>query len=95
MLHDEVANHARLKPGAGSLKPFFTDVVERADVRMVQRGDRPRLTIESLAELRIRGERFRQDLDRDRALQPRVARSVHFTHSTGAKWSLDFVRSEA
>jgi hypothetical protein len=52
------------------------DVVERADVRVVQRGDRARLAIEAFPELRVRRQRFREDLDRDRAIEPRIAGAI-------------------
>ena len=32
----------------------FADVVQRADVRMIERGDRARLALEALAQLRVR-----------------------------------------
>ena len=49
------------------------DVVERADVRVVQRGDRAGLALEAFADVGIAGERGREDLDGDRAIEARVA----------------------
>jgi hypothetical protein len=40
-----------------------TDVVQRADVRMIQRRDRLRFTIEAGMKLRVAGQAFRKDLD--------------------------------
>ena len=37
----------------------------------------------------------RQDLDRDGAIQARVARLVDLAHSAGADWREDLVRAEA
>ena len=70
------------------------DVIEGADVRMVKGGDRARLTFEALAQLRIGSQRGRQDLDRDAAIQPRVAGAVDFAHSTGAYRRDEFIRPE-
>ena len=57
--------------------------------------DRPRLAIESLAELRVRGERLRQDLDRDRAIQARVPRFIDLAHTARAERRQNFVRAES
>jgi hypothetical protein len=50
----------------------MADVVQRTNVRMVQRGDNPRLTLEPLAELATGTQVGRQDLDRNRPVQPRM-----------------------
>ena len=52
----------------------LADVVQRADVGMGERGDGAGFAVESLVELLIGGERGRTYLDRDGAVQPRVAR---------------------
>src|SRR5262245_2610877 len=67
----------------------FTDVVDRADVRMAQRRDRTRLAFEALAE------RPADRLDRDQPIEPRVARLPHLAHAAGAKGGQDLVRAEA
>src|SRR5262249_32091717 len=74
---------------------LLPDVVERADTRMIQLRDDARLTVEPLAELRIAGERLREDLDRDSAVEARVARLVHLPHAARAERREDFVRAEA
>ena len=56
--------------------------------------DGTRLTLEALAELRIGGERVGQDLDRDGAVEPRVAGLVHLAHAAGAERRDDLVRAE-
>ena len=71
------------------------DVVQRADVRMVERRDGARFALEALAELGIGGECVGQDLDRDDAIEPRVARLVDLAHAAGADEREDFVGAEA
>jgi hypothetical protein len=70
------------------------DVVERADVRMVQRRDRLRLALEPRLELRVRRKVARQNLDRDLALEPRVLRAPDLTHTACADGRDDLVRAE-
>ena len=57
---------------------FLANIVERADVGVRQLRDRARLAVEALTELRIACQGLGQDLDRDDAIEPRVARSVDF-----------------
>ena len=64
------------------------DVVERADVRMVQRGDRPRFAREPIAEL------FGRDLDRDVASEPRIARAIHLAHAARTNALDNLVRAQ-
>ena len=40
-------------------------------------------------------EQFGQDLDRDLAIQFRIARAIDFAHASGAQSGEDFVRAEA
>ena len=77
-----------------SRRGLLADVVERADVGVIELGDCAGFTIEALAELRIDSERPRQDLDRDEAIQPRVARLVDLAHPARAEGGHDFVGSE-
>ena len=49
---------------------LVSDVVERADVRMLKRGDGARFALEALPEIGVGGERRGQDLDGDRAIEP-------------------------
>src|SRR5262249_17923057 len=65
--------------------------MNRGDVRMVQRREHLRFASESREPFRIEGERGGQDLDRDLALQLRVARAVHFAHPTRAERRDDLV----
>ena len=65
-----------------------------ADVRVVQRGDRTRFLFEACQPAGVAREDFQKDSDRGVAIEPRVAGFVDLTHSTGAEWRLDFVRTE-
>ena len=64
-------------------------------MRVIELRDRARFTVEALAELRITGECLRQDLDRDGAIQPRVAGFVDLAHAAGAERREDFIGAEA
>ena len=68
---------------------------QRADVQVVQRGDGARLTFESLPPLRVAGEIWRQHLERNGAIEPRIARPVDLAHSPRASERDDLVRAEA
>jgi predicted nucleotidyltransferase len=73
----------------------FADVVQRADVRMIQRRDRARFAIEPLAQAGILGGAARQDLDRDGPIEPCITRAIDLAHPAGADGGHDFVRPEA
>ena len=79
-LHDQVIG-AVLMP----------DVVQGADVGVIQRGDGSRFTVEALLGLSVVRQVRRQDLDRDGAVQPRVARAIHFAHAPCAHRRDDLV----
>ena len=70
------------------------NVVNRADVGMVQRRCRARLALESL-QRRLALGTIPQHLDRDEPIQPAVARLVHFSHAARTERGQDFVRTEA
>src|SRR5216117_1906326 len=72
----------------------MADVVQRADVRMRQAGDRLRLPLEAKAQLRVAAELRRQYFHRHRAIEPRVARAVDLAHSAGADGRDDLVRPQ-
>ena len=61
------------------------DVVQLADVRMVQGGDRPRFVFESMQAIRVVGYRFGENLDGDGAIQSRVTGFVDLAHPTRAE----------
>ena len=60
----------------------------------LKRGDRARLAVEALAQRRVGGELRGQDLDRDRAIEPRVARLVDLAHAAGADGGVDAIRTK-
>ena len=62
---------------------------------VIELRDRAGFAVEALAELRIGGEALGQNLDRDGAIEARVARFVDLAHPAGAKRRDDFVRAEA
>ena len=62
---------------------------------MVQRRGRAGLLLESVQTIDVGRERAGQNLDRNVAAEPRVARAVHFTHPARAECGQDLVRSEA
>ena len=64
------------------------------DVRVVEGGEHLCLARESREPLGIGGERLRQDLQRDVALQSGVARAVDFPHTAGAHGTGDLVRAQ-
>jgi hypothetical protein len=83
ILHDEIV---------GSI--LVTDVMEGADVRMIERRDGAGFMFESRAELRVGCEGLREHFDCDRALEARIARLIHLSHPAGPNGQLDFVGPE-
>ncbi len=67
------------------------DVVESADVRMVQAGDRLGLALEPLLQIRVRGDLLRQALDGDGAVEAGVAGFVDLAHAACAQGGVDLV----
>jgi hypothetical protein len=70
------------------------DIVENADVGVLQARDGPGLTLKPGAEIRIRTEVGGKDFDGDGALQPRVARLVDLAHAARAQCADDLIRPE-
>jgi hypothetical protein len=58
----------------------LADVVDRDDVRVVERAGRARFGLESPQPVRIFADSFRKNLQRHLAAQQQVARAVDFTH---------------
>src|SRR5262249_2770115 len=83
-LHHEVVDFA-----------FPPHVVESTDMRMRELRDRFCLSLESVAAFGRSGQVLGKDLDRDRAIQPRVARLVHLSHPARPGGRTDLVGSEA
>jgi len=59
--------------GQEARAPVLMDAIDAGDVRMVERGEEPRLALEAGQPVGIAGEEVRQQLDRDLAVQ----RGVH------------------
>jgi len=74
--------------------PRSRPVVQRADVRVVQRRNGLRFALEALAPRWIRRELWRQDLDGDRPVEPGVARPIHLAHPALAEQPLDDVGTQ-
>ena len=72
---------------------LLTDVVQRADVRMVQARDGSCLAFEPLLVSGVVGE-LREDLDSNRALEPCISRTVNLSHSAHAKKGDNLIRSQ-
>ena len=71
------------------------EAVNRGDVGMIQRRERLRLALETCQAFGVRGERARQDLDRDLSAQRRVGGAIHLTHAPFANRGRDLVDAEA
>ena len=67
------------------------DVVNSADIGMVQLRSRASLTFEALQGLGIPDQVFRDELKRDAAPQPRVLGLIHHPHATAAEFSQDAI----
>ena len=72
----------------------WADVVQLADVRMVQGRDRPRFMFESAQAIRVMGHWRGENFDGDVAIEARIAGSVDLAHPARAKERDDFVRAE-
>ena len=71
------------------------DVVDAADVGMVQGRDGASLALEAGPQIGIASDLTRQDLDRDCPIEARVAGFVDLTHAAQPDLGSDFVRAEA
>lgn len=63
---------------------MVADIIECANVGMVQREDSSGFAFKPLLGLRIFGEVRWKNLDCDRAIKPCVERTIHLTHPAGA-----------
>ena len=73
------------------LAGVLADVVQRADVRMIERRDGARLAEEALHRLRLATRFLGQELDRDLAAQPQVLGGVDHAHAAAAERLLDSI----
>ena len=55
------------------------------DVRVIQRREHLRFAPETRQPIGVRGEQLGEDLDRDVAIQLRVARTIDLAHAAGAE----------
>jgi hypothetical protein len=72
----------------------IADVVEHADIGMVQSRHGPRLALKPLAEVIAPGDMPGQDLDSDKALEARVASLLYFAHAPGSERGKNLVGSK-
>ena len=78
-----------------SIPLVASDVVERADVRMVQRRRWPALRARTCPGVRLPRQVIGQDLDGHRSIEPRVAGPIDLAHPTGADERDDLVVAQA
>ena len=62
---------------------------------MVEGGQYLCFALESREPFRVSGDKVGENLDRDVAIQPCIARAVHLAHAPGAKGRKDLVWSES
>ena len=72
-----------------------SDVVHRADMRVVEQGHGAGLALESRVQFSVDGDPIRKDLDGDGAVQARISRFVDFPHPASSKRCRDHVWAEA
>ncbi len=68
--------------GDERLALFIPDVVDGADVRMVQRRSCLRLTLKTRQRLRVLGDLFRQEFEGDKTMETGVFGLVDHPHTT-------------
>src|SRR5262245_11940603 len=73
---------------------IVTDVVQRADVRVIERCDSLGFALEPIPALRIDGDVRREELEGDGSVQPGVARFVDLAHATCPERGFDEVWTE-
>ncbi len=71
------------------------DVMKHADARVLERSDGLGLAQEPFAKLAVTRDPWRQNLQRDSAVQAQVPGQVDLTHSPGPEGRLNFVPAQA
>ena len=71
------------------------EAVNRGDVRMVERREQLRFTLEAGEAIGIENEGVRQDFQRHVTVERRVACAIDLAHSASANGRNDFIRAEA
>ena len=67
------------------------EAVDGCDVRVIQRGEQPRLAFEARQPFSICRKETRQDFDRNVATEFGVARAVHLAHAADAEEVEDLI----
>ncbi len=75
--------------------PLATDVMKRADMRMIRRGYGLGFAPESAPAVGVALDLVGEHLDRDRSAEARVLRAVHRTHATGPGRAENLVRAKS
>jgi hypothetical protein len=65
------------------------------DVRVIERRERPGFGLEAGRPVGIVRDAVEEELDRDLAIEPRVAGPVHFPHPAHAERGADLVYADA
>src|SRR5947207_10150089 len=73
---------------------LMSDIVESADVRMIEARHRASLSLESLTDLGVIRQMGRQNFDRNGPIKACVFRAVHLAHPARAERCEDFVWAE-
>jgi hypothetical protein len=73
---------------------LLPDVVDGADMRMIQRGNGPSLALEPLLQFGMAGDMSGERLDGDGSIEARVSGFVDLAHAARAERRLDLVRAE-
>ena len=81
--------HRHVEPVA-----LLPGVVDRHDVRMLERGGDPALALEAGAELVVPGDARRDQLQRDPAIERQIGRPIHDAHAAAAGDGLDAMTGE-
>ena len=71
------------------------DIVQSADVGMVQRRNRARFPIEALLGLGVLGKMRGKNLDGDSSIEPRVPRPIHLSHPARPERRLNLIWTES
>ena len=74
---------------------FVADVVQRADMRMAQARDGFGFALEPVAQIGIARDVLGQDLDRNDAVEARIAGFVDLAHAADADQAGDLIDAEA
>src|SRR5579863_2396592 len=70
------------------------NVVERADIGMLERGNSFGFALHPLFQLRVRGQVRGQNFDGNSAVEAGVPRPIDLAHTTHAERGDDFIRTE-